>query len=293
MQGRKIFSVFRYQLLPTTTKIQTRIDQLYTSYEDLIEKKNDIFADVVLSDKTKFKGKGYNVITKIDYVENEHIFLRMGVHKTINLHDENFIEQKAHNYPNSMVYINNKKDKQFILIEQEIEAFNKTSVLQNILMKSINNNLNKYQLSIYIEKITDISKFWDTIFEYEGRIKMLRFEFIKPNMSNISGKAVQAIKMLRNKSNSHKTKLELNAPEKGVLENLNPDNEEISSLAEYSAKGGGVPMIKIKNYRKLIKTNKREETIEVDELNIIDQPFKKIQKILNTLFTNKIEDKHS
>ena len=143
------------------------------------------------------------------------------------------------------------------------------------------------------ELLQDVRAKDDRYYLQERTWMIKRGWFIKPNMSNISGKAVQAIKMLRNKSNSHKTKLELNAPEKGVLENLNPDNEEISSLAEYSAKGGGVPMIKIKNYRKLIKTNKREETIEVDELNIIDQPFKKIQKILNTLFTNKIDDKHS
>ncbi|WP_228235077.1 hypothetical protein [Allomuricauda sp. M10] len=289
MQERKVFSVFRYQLLPTTTKIQTRIDEKYNTYEELVEKKNAFFKEVITNNKLKFRGKGYDVISRVENVIGEYIFLKMGVQKVVSLHDKDFKSKVEYNYPNSLVYINNLKDKQFMLIEHDTEAFSKTEALKNIIEKSVNNALKHFDLNVYIEKITDVSQFWDTIQEYEGRIKTLRFEFIKPNMSNISGKAVDAIRLLRNKANSHKTNLELNAPKNGVLENINPENKEISSLAQYSADGGGVPKIKVKKYRKLIKTSDREETIEVEEINIEGKPYEKIAELLNTLFDTQIE----
>lgn len=289
MPNNVIFSVFRYQLLPTTTEIQQRLDGRFSTYQELLDIKNELFKEIVSSESTTYRGKGYNVLSKVEHVQGNSIFLRMGVRKTLNIHDEEFRDKKVNNYPNSLVYINNHKDKQFILIEQDFESFSNTEALKNIIEKSIKKQLAQYNLTVYIEKITNPSGFWETVMEYQGMIKTLSFEFFKPNMSNISGKAVEAIKILRNDSNSHKTKLELNAPENGVLENINPDNEEIANLVDYKSQVGGNTKIKIKGYRRFIKTNDKEEEISIENIDIENKSFGKIKELLDNLFTTKIE----
>ncbi|MEP3838890.1 MAG: hypothetical protein ABJM36_14655 [Algibacter sp.] len=284
-----IFSVYRYQILPISNNLQTRIDFNFNSIDELISEKNNIFREVILNPKTKFRGKGYNVLSKFEESFDDTYFLRMGVEKKVNIRDKDFVSKTENDYPNSLVYIDNANDKQYLLIEHQSDAFYKTSVLKNIIEKSMQNYLYEYGLSVYISKVTSISDFWETIMEYKGRIKSLRFNFIRPNMSNISGKAVEAIKILKNESNSHKTLLELNAPKNGVLENLTPDNQDIEGLAEYCSDGGGTPSIKITGVRKRIKTNKKEITIELDEVNFNNQPLKKVHKFLD-LFLNNLDD---
>jgi hypothetical protein len=280
MNKIKVFSVFRYQLLPTSSNLQKRLDTSYETIEDLIADKNNIFRDILLHPKTNFRGKGYSVLAKVLESFDEKYFIKMGVEKKINIRDKDFKTKTENDYPNSLVYINNDPLKQFLLIEHESEAFYEPLALKNIIEKSLQITLEKYGLSVYIEKVTSLSDFWSTIFEYKDKIKSLKFEFIRPNMANISGKAVQAIRILKNNSNSHKTTLELNAPQKGILENLDPENEEINGLAEYCSDGGGESSIRIKNYRKRIKTNKKELKIEVEEIEFINLPLDKISQLL-------------
>lgn len=286
MSKLKVFSVFRYQILPTTTNLQTRIDFNYSSIEDLIKDKNNVFRDVLLNPKTNYKGKGYNVLARHEGSFEEHHFLRMGVKKNLVIRNKNFETTKENDYPNALVYIDNNPLRQFLLIEHEPDAFTKPKTLRNIFEKTLNQYLYKYGLSIYISKVTSISDFWDTMLYYKDVIKTLRFDFIKPNMSNISAKAVEAIKILKNQSNSHKTILEMNAPKKGILENLTPENNEIKGLAEYCSDGGGIPTIIVKGSRKRIKTNKKEVTVEYDEIRFINQPLKKVAKFLENLLND-------
>jgi len=280
--SKKIFYVYRYQILPLSANFQFRLDSEFKSNEELIENKNKILNDIITNDKVNYRGKGYNVISKNESSKDALHFLRMGVEKTLNIHDKNFDSKTTYDYPNSLVFIDNNPDKQFILVERELDAFYKPKALMNIIEKSWDENLNTLGLTVYLNEITDPSDFWGTMMEYKGRIKALHFNFIRPNMANISGEAVKAIKVLKNKSNSHKTTLGLNAPKKGVLENLDPDNEEIAALVEYQAKGGGNATIRVKGSRKKIKTSKKQITFEIDEAVIENVPYDRVSDILKS-----------
>lgn len=282
MSKQVVFSVFRYQLLPISNNFQFRMDSEIQSIYELISNKNLIFHRVITDEKVRYFGKGYEVISKLESSNEDVYFFRMGVKKTVNIHDENFNEDTIFNYPNSLVYINNDPEEQFLLIEHEPEAFYEPKALKNIIDKSLNNYLNEYGLSVYIRRVTNITDFWETMLLYKGRIKSLRFNFVKPNMSNISSKAVQAIKLLKNQANSHNTKLELNAPKDGVLENLTPENKEIAGLAEYNANGGGTSTIKLKGIRKSIKTSKKEIEIKIDQAVIEGVPYNKVSDVIES-----------
>jgi hypothetical protein len=282
MGKQVVFSVYRYQLLPISNNFQLSLYSEYKSIDELIKNKNQVFHKVITDESVRYFGKGNEIISKLEAANEDVYFFRMGVKKTVNIHDENFKQGTVFNYPNSLVYINNDPEKQFLLIEHEPEAFYDPKALKNAIEKSLNKYLQGFGLSVYIRKVTNVTDFWETMLHYKGRIKSLRFNFVRPNMSNISSKAVQALKLLKNNSNSHKTNLELNAPENGVLENLTPENTEIAGLADYNAKGGGTSTIKIKGQRKRIKTSKKEVEVKIDEIIIEDVPYNKVSDVIES-----------
>lgn len=280
--NKKVFFVYRYQILPVSNNFQTRLDFEYNSIEELIENKNKILGDIIHDEKVNYRGKGYSVISKHEASQGGIHFLRMGVEKILSIHDKEFKSKTTVDYPNSLVYINNDPEQQLLLVEHEFDAFYKPKALKNIIEKTWNTHLEKVGLTTYFSEITEAAEFWDTILFYKGRIKALNFNFIRPNMANISGEAVKAIKMLKNKSNSHKTTLGLNAPKNGILENITPDNEEISALVDYQARGGGNATIRIKGSKKKIKTSKKQITFEIDEATIENVPFDKVSQVLES-----------
>ncbi len=264
-QKKILFSIYRYQLVPLSTVIQSELFQRYSSYEDLIAKKNTFFDEIIKNENTKYTGRGYPVITKIEAAKKNSILLRMGVEKSKEVDNSNFVKEKIKDYPNIYIYINNEPEKQYILIQSNSDAFTETKAVANILATTLKRKLSVDNLAIYIEKKFDSKEFWETIKTYEGSIRELKFEFIKPNMSNISQSAVSSIRILKDKLNSHKTDLLLKAPARGVLENLNEDDQEINNLVDYQKEGGGPPPeIKITGLRHYIKTSESEITFILD-----------------------------
>lgn len=281
------FFMYRYQLLPTTTQIQARVDGLYTSYDDLVSKKNSLLADILTSKSLKFRGKGYPVISRLTYNDNNSFLFKFGVKKETVLSDEEFNKKTEPNYPNSYIGIDNNDDAQVIFIENNNEAFSHPVAVSKIIEKTLSDRLRQYQLAIYIEPIYSESEFWETLERYQGKITRLKFEFIRPNMANISSKAVEAIKVLKANTNSHKTDLTMNAPEGGTLENLNRNNTEIGALGGYCADGGGTPKVKVKNFRKMINTNKNEVKVTFEEAEFTGMTEEGIIKALKALGNDK------
>jgi hypothetical protein len=275
------FSIYRYQIVPLHTSFQTTLFGQVSSYQDLIDKKNDFFLEVVNSPKTRYRGHGYNVLSQIEYNDKGTLILHLGVEKTREIHREDFKSTYIKDYPNIYVYVDNNPQVQIIAIQNNLDTFTDTDAVANILKDAYSKALARYELTVYIEQTFDQKEFWTTIEQHEGRITNLLFEFIKPNLANISKSAVEQLKLLKNSVNSHKTDLEFKAPKGGTLENLTPDNTEIAGLVEYNQEGGGPsPRIKIKGLRYYIKTTKSEKTIELAE---VEGSPEKIAKLLKKL----------
>lgn len=274
------FSIYRYQIHPVTTAVQqTLFDLSLITYDELIDKKNLYFRDIVSNPKTRYRGHGYNVISKVEFAESNDILLRFGVQKSKEIHKEDFRKDAVKDYPNIFVFINIKE--QLIYIQKNLDAFTDTDTVKNFMLSSLGRKLSSYNLDLYIEQTYNKTAFWETIMKYEGRVTYLKFEFIKENLADIGKRAVEEIKALKNNLNGHKVGLDFKAPKNGVLENLNESNNDVSSLLSYQIEGGGPPpYIRAKGIKGLIKTADSERIIEIEDYEGDPNELQKIIKEL-------------
>jgi len=286
-KGKDIaFHYYRYQIVPTSNSIQTTVDDYsIKGYEDLISKKNKIFKDIINSKSILMQGRSADYVYKVLSVEANYFLLRIASKKDINIDKEDFSEETVVSYPNVLILIDNRPSKQEIIIQMNYKAFDNTDIAANILERNFNRYLHRYQLSFYLKPITEQQEFWDLTTRYEDRITQIAFDIIKPNMANISKNLSDDLKSLQKQTNSHKTKLELNAAQQSNLENLNSGNNDLAGLVEYASDGGGEITIKVKGIRRKIHTNKQVVTESIDEIAIKGVNADRLKDILKNALT--------
>jgi len=270
MKAKKTrYSIFRYQLLPNESSYQTTLFQTPISKDELIEKKNDYFKTAITNEKNNYKGKGTRILAKVEYVNDQDILLKVGVEKSKEINKPDFKKETIKDYPNIDIYVDNRKNKQFLIIENNLDAFSDSITVMNMLKKAWGEKMSEYRLSLYIEQTFNENEFWDTIKFYEDRgITAIKFEFIKPNISDISGQIKKVLNVVGNDLNGHMINVDVTAPANGHLENIKEGNPIIESFLSYNKEGGGKPpLIKVKGIRSNIKTIKSEKTFEIDEFN--------------------------
>lgn len=235
-----------------------------------------------MNKELKFISNDNKIIHNIEKLSNGYLSLRIGIPKTDYIEKEDFSREEILRYPNFMLLINNNPDEQIILIERNYKAISKTNSGIRLFEKTFNKYLDNYQLSIYIQPVYDEKEFWEVVNRYPNLIVKCTFEFIRPNLANISKSLAEDLRNFQIDSNAHKTKLELEAPKKGVLE-INENSKEIIGLVKYSSKGGGDISLKIKGIRKKIRTSSSIKTIEIEEINIENLNEKNIKSIFGHL----------
>ena len=146
-------------------------------------------------------------------------------------------------------------------ISRNTEAFSDTKTVVKILSQTINKHLDHYNVVLHIEPIFQKEEFWKIVGGKKEEISMIRFELIKPNLTNISGCLKDELKRVIDTTNSHKTVVEFNAPARAALEDITPSNNDINGLVDYSANGGGNIGVKFKHDRKKYQT---VESIKVE-----------------------------
>lgn len=273
------FDLFRFQLLPITQNVQTDAFNKINTLEDLKENKNKIFKEVISSVEF-FNHKGYDVHHKVLIDSEDWYVFKIGSKKTVERESPEFIIEKIESWPSVIVIINNNPDIQTIAISSNTKAFSSPRVVSNIIENTIQKNIKNKQISLHINAITDRNDFWNFVKKYEGKITMVRFELISPNMSNISKSLKVDLKQINKDTNSHVMNLELNSVPDSSLE-IKTDNEMIDGIVDYSAEGGGDITLKIKGLKKTIHTQKTTRTIELEELETENLSI----DILNTLLS--------
>lgn len=275
-------TVYRYHLSPLTHGSQmTLFSPEQMSEKDIVGNKN-IFLKKVLDDVLA-KSSGNNPMNLTDHGDGFYLY-KIANLKTQEI-PKDFKKRKTNVEPYSFIIINNDPKVQKIAISHNPDAFSYPNVVKNILQKILRRELGKYGLNIEIESLFDKSEFWDTVKQHKHEIKRIQFEFIKPNLANISGSLDKSIKALQNKVNGHKSKLEFEAPTNGVLENINKNNKQINGLVDYSSEGGGNIKMKIKGLKKLYNTESSNVSVEINELDLEgshDQLIKLYREIMKS-----------
>ena len=270
MQNKIIkFNIFRYHLLPidSNPKILELFPKKKYSFDELKVIKNDILKKILES--LEDSDSNTNPL-KLEDKDDELFLFKIAQKKQATI-THNFKNKIVNNEPYVYVVINNNKDIQKIAISENFDAFSTTTVVKNLLKTILRKELRKFGLNIEIEQIFSSISFWEFIKTYKYKISYLNFEYIKPNMANISGKLPEDFKKLAENVNSHESHLTLKAPENGVLENIDKKNKVISGLVDYSSLGGGNIKVKIKGIRKQKSTSENPGFIEIREIDLEGQ----------------------
>jgi hypothetical protein len=243
------FDYFRYQLVPKKT-IQTTIDGVASTYEDIKAKKNDYFAEVLKA--VRFKNSKGDLPYKLIHDEEKLFYIWLS-----NIRQKRYIQDFKETIvmtnPFVDILIDNTPTNQVIAISKNIDAFEDSKAVVKILIQTLNRYLDKYNITLHIQAIFQKDEFWHII-NARKSIKKITFEIIKPNISNISDVFRGELRELVEDTNSHQTLIVLNAPDNGALNCINQQNARIDSIVDYSAEGGGNIKVKFLNEKKTYQT---------------------------------------
>lgn len=277
MENKTInFHMFRYHLLPIDTNSK-QIDLFKNenlSYRDIKERKNEFFAKTL---DNLINSKSNNHPLKLEHNENGYYLFKLAQKKTTTI-TQNFENVIIDNEPYVYVIFNNDSSVQKIAISDNFEAFSDPDVVKNILKKVFRRDLESYGLNIEIEQLFDKVDFWDLVGKHKKEITYINFQFIKPNLANISNSLPEVFKNFAENSNSHESHISIKAPEKGTLENIDKSNQNIEGLVDYTSNGAGSIRLKVKNIRKQLNTKENPVILQVKELDI-EGPSEQVIKL--------------
>jgi hypothetical protein len=276
------FHIYRYHLLPIDNaggQVNMFADEKI-SRDELKERKNE-FMGAVLSKLVDSKSNKNPL--KLEESEGDYYLFKLAQKKSTKI-TQNFTNKNIPDEPYVYVIFNNHQGVQKIAISENSDAFSSTMVVRNILRKVFRKDLKLYRLNIEIEALYSKVEFWKYVSEHSKEITYLNFEFIKPNLADISKTLPRDFKKFADATNSHESHIVLKAPEKGTLDKINEDNEVIKGLVDYTSEGAGSIKLKVKSIRKQLNTKENPTIIEINELDIegtADQVIKLYKTIVD------------
>ncbi len=270
------FEVFRYQLVVDKT-LPINLFQKYETADQVRADKNNIFQQVVAKDGFQFKGSNSELTSKFLYTDGTMSYFRLGVKRSTTLYSKDLSPHSEDNYPNIIIAFNNDPTVQKIAIQTNTVAFKQTNIVSNIIQETFENELKDYNLSFYTEPIYDTQEFWNLVKKYPKQIKQLTFDLISPNMANITKNLQLNLKQLYEDTNTHKTKVELNADNESYLE-IKEESKFVNSLVKYSADGGGNIFMRVAGKSKLLHTAQSPEEFDIDKNLLEDIDWEKLNQ---------------
>ena len=277
-----ILQLYRYQLLPIDRYLQGDLLTGVSTVDELIERKNEFFANALLSVKS-FSDKRHETITKKLYSHDGFHLYRIAHNKTIKRETKEFKNETIDSWPSVLVAIWNEPQKQLIAIQKRTTAFSSTDVVANMVIKSIEEKLSTFHLRAIKEPLFEKQQFWDVVNEYEGKVKSVTFEIITPNMANISGTLPDELKAFAKHANSTKNTLSLESDPSAPL-HLERNDPTLNSLVDYSSEGGGNITLKIDGVKKKYQTSKTIKEVNLGDMEV-SGPAEEVAQILKELMT--------
>lgn len=257
-----VFDLYRFHLHVIESD-QIPIFAAEYTHKELLENKNALLYSTLenLYENT-------TDLPVIQFNKNEETLIFGIANKKKLQYYQNFTKHSITTEPFVYIIINTNPNSQKVGISRNIEAFSSESVALNVLLQVFNRYLKKLGLKISFEKIYDKKEFWSLLNQYSGKIKMLRFEIIKPNMSSISHSIKDYLKPLIEKTNSQITKVSLEADKGETLDKITPVNKYLNSLVDYTSEGGGNVVLRVNDQRKLINSSDLSKTLLIPESDL-------------------------
>ena len=285
------YILYRYQFSPIQSNVQSifPVEVENMSDEELMQKKQVLFASLFDENvELKFKkgNKLYN--HKMLFCQGGFFVFKIANDKSVNL-EENFTKCKHEYSPSCNVIIDNRKDVQFIAVEEKKNVFKSTDVVSAILQDTFSKYLQSNRLSIDIRRIYDVTDFWTIVASNRDSIEKVRFRFSYPNLPTLNKNVKEAIAEVAKSTASGNSEFTLEAP-KGYSLNVSEEDFNLSSLVQMSADGGEEIKIKIKKLAAWQKVGDSSKSIEIEDLDatltngLFEKALDKLSGCFNKLF---------
>jgi hypothetical protein len=265
MSTHIIFRAYRYQLLPLD---RNETKDLYhdLSSEQIIANKNQFFSDALVQ-LPKVSHKRVDINMSISEVVQDFFKIQLAPSRPLTRETHESKLEKVENWPHIEAYILNHPDDQFLIIQDRASAFANTDTVANIILRGTRGALDKIGLSLHIEPLFDEAYFWSLVNQYSNRITWVEFDFITPNMANISKALETTLKNLGKQTNAAREKLALSSDPTSSLD-ISQKNPTILGLVEYTSKGAGDIKLKIKGIRKRFQTSNSKREVHLSGIEI-------------------------
>ena len=260
------FELYRYQLLPIDRYLQGDLWSGIKTVDELLSKKNELFSAALLEVESFYNSRT-ETVTKRLYCQDDFFLFRIAANRSLHRETKEFTDEYIDNWPSVLVAIWNDPEKQLFAVQRRTTAFNSTEAVVKLILDTLRSVLSHYRLIALYEPLVEKQKFWDLIERYKGRIQKLEFEFITPNMANISESLPENLKEFAKATNSVKNKLDIESDPESSL-HIEKDNSTVRALSDYTAEGGGNVAIKVNGLSKKIHTSKTVKHIEVSEVEL-------------------------
>lgn len=262
------FKVYRYQLLP----IDRHTDDLYDGMnaDQIIERKNSIFAKTIPFIRTH-RHRGSDLSVRLDGNDTDAFVLSIASRRGLTRETPDFRIEHIENWPHVTAIILNKPDEQYILVQDRPAAFANTDTVVALIDRATRASLQRSGLRLHTERVFSKSHFWQLVREFRHKITWIEFEFVTPNMANISSTLSSTLKGLAKDTNSSQSNLQLRSDPASALD-IDPNDEAVQGLVDYTSEGGGDISIKIKGLRRKIQTSRSIREIELDDLQLSGSP---------------------
>lgn len=269
MSTHTIFTAYRYQLLPID---RNETKDLYhnLSVEEIISRKNHYFAEA-LNLLPKVHHRRVDVNISIDAAEQGFFKISLAPSRPLTRETADSRREKVENWPHIEAYVLNGPDDQLLIIQDRVTAFANTDTVANIILRGTRGALDKIGLSLHIEPLFDKTYFWGLVNQYSNRIIWVEFEFVTPNMANISKTLAGTLKTLGKETNAVREQLTLQSDTSSSLD-ISPKNATIQGLVEYTSQGAGDIRLKIKGIRKRFQTSTSRREVHLSGVEITASP---------------------
>lgn len=258
------FKIYRYQLLPIDRHTGDLYDGLTAN--QIIEQKNQLFAKTIPYIE-RHRHRGEELSVRINAIGEDAFLVNIAPKRSLSRETPDFRVEQVENWPHVSAYILNRPDEQIIAVQDRVTAFANTGTVVKILKSATRAPLERLGLRLHTESLFDESFFWTLVDEYQDRITWVEFEFVTPNMANISGTLSDALKNLAKDTNSAQSNLTLQSDSTSSLD-LSQSDVTIQGLVDYTSQGGGDISIKVRGLRKIIHTSKSVREVHMDDLQL-------------------------
>lgn len=276
------FIVFTYQFSPITVEEPSLFEEEIDP-RDSMDHKNLIFQDILDDDNLLITYRNSRFRRRVLLSKDRIVVFQLANNRLLRV-EKDFQSNSIENYPSIKIIVDNRDEKQRILIEHRTGAFYDEYYVARILQNSFRSRLRSHRLNIAINKEFQSSEFWDIVLSAPKGVEKIRFSFPYPNLSRIRDAVKELVSEVNTQTNSKDTKIELNSAPGEVL-SVDRENGTWKGLVDAASGTGQQIMVKAKGvkYHQIIGETKKLVYIEEIEGTLPEMAFEKLVDKLNEI----------